>query len=84
MLAGRYELYNGITKSPQRKEDGKNNRKIIKHKQNKKMPDIYSLPLKRDLCSTFSINKTREHFSMGITDEAGASQFWGRGLGMGG
>lgn len=48
------------------------------------MPDIYSLPLKRDLCSTFSINKTREHFSMGITDEAGASQFLGRGLGVGG
>lgn len=62
MLAGRYVLYNGITKSPQRKEDGKNNRKIIKHKQNKKMPDIYSLPLKHDLHSTFSIKQNQRTF----------------------
>ena len=35
---------------------------MIKHKQNKKTSDIYSLPLKCDLCSTFSIKQTQRTF----------------------
>lgn len=34
---------------------------MIKHKQNKKTPDIYSLPLKCDLCPTFSIKTNPEN-----------------------
>lgn len=35
---------------------------MVKHKQNKKTSDIYSLPLKCDLCSTFSIKQTQRTF----------------------
>ena len=49
---------------------------MIKHKQNKETPGIYSLPLKRDLFyvqhETDLENISR--FSMRITDEAGVGQ----------
>lgn len=35
---------------------------MIKHKQNKKMPGIYNLPLKCNLCSTFSIKQKQRPF----------------------
>lgn len=63
MSAGRDELYKVITKSPKRKWNGKNNnRKMIKHKRNKKMPGIYSLHLKRGRCSTFRVKQKQRQF----------------------
>lgn len=76
MPAGRQELYEVITKCPQRKQDDKNNnRKVVKYKQNKKMPGIYSFPLKCDLCSTFGIKQKQRPLLDGYHRRS-----WGRQL----
>lgn len=50
----------------------------MKHKQNKKMAGIYSLPRKWISALLSAQNKSRGHFSVGLTDEAGAGQVGGK------
>lgn len=51
---------------------------MIKHKQNKKTSGIYSLPLKCDLCSTFSIKQKQRPFLDGCHTGSWCQPVWGR------